>query len=104
MQVCTKCDGDGSRTVELSNGEKIKKGCYVCGGQGFLPGTPAIAVMVPPKLKQVPAENPKERKLSPVMAVRPTSLLPKFEPNKRGLLSSPLGDLSWLGTKRLTHG
>jgi DnaJ-class molecular chaperone len=94
MQVCTKCDGDGSRTVELSNGEKIKKDCYVCSGQGYLPGTPAVAVMVPPQLKQKPVEIPKESKQPPVTA----------QGSRMGIMSIPMGDLSWLGAKRLTHG
>ena len=59
MQVCIKCEGRGSRKVQLSNGETVEKGCYVCSGNGFLEGAPAVVVVVPPKLKQKPVEIPK---------------------------------------------
>lgn len=89
MQVCTKCDGTGSREVELSTGEKVQKDCYVCSGNGFLSGVPAVAVVAPPKLKvpQIPKEKPKQ---API-------------PMRAGI-SAPLGDLSFLGSKRQVYG
>ena len=91
MQVCTKCEGRGSREVKLSNGDTVEKGCYICGGNGFLEGDPAGTVVVPPKLKQKPIETPKPIQGTPVS-------------QKRGILSTLLGDMSWLGSRRLTHG
>lgn len=116
MQVCIKCDGKGSREVQLSNGEHISKSCYVCGGSGFLPGTPAVAVMVPPQVKQkspkkekeISRPGPLERSLKELQPPPPRMygelVGSQHRPSMRTLLSSPLGDLSFLGNKRLTHG
>jgi hypothetical protein len=89
MQVCTKCDGRGFRIVELSTSERVEKSCYVCSGNGFLLGVSAVAVVVPPKLKvpQIPKEKPNQ---API-------------PMRAGL-SAPLGDLSFLGSKRQVYG
>lgn len=104
MQVCTKCDGNGSRTVEISTGEKIKKTCYVCKGQGILEGIPGSTVVMnsPKKVPEVP-------KPAPPVLIKAVKLTQKdiemiHPPKRYGGLSSPLGDLSWMGSRRVTHG
>jgi len=78
MEICNRCLGHGEREVILTTGIREVKKCWMCDGAGRLPVFKAPSPQV--STHAVPA---------PKKVQRPTSHL-----------SAPLGDLSWLPSRR----
>lgn len=78
MEICSRCNGLGERDVELTNGQKERKKCWMCDGEGKIP-----------VFKQVP--KPPAEKSIPV---------PKKEQRSTTHLNAPMGDLSWIPRRK----
>jgi len=74
MEICSRCKGRGEREVELTNGQKELKKCWMCDGEGKIPVFKSAPK--PPVEKTIPAPKKVQRPLTH--------------------LNAPMGDLSWI--------
>ena len=105
MDVCGKCQGEGTRQVQLANGKTETKTCYVCGGRGRIPKEVTISrpgiQMGPTRVRPVQEpEKPKVAPRAPVAERQPEERQPVF----RSPLSVPLGDFSWMKNRPAIAG
>jgi len=86
MVPCTRCEGRGERLVEMTDGTKASKKCWICDGEGRVP-----MFQKPEVIKEKPIQED---------VVGNSFQAPKKSQKPSSHLSAPLGDLSWLPSRR----